>query len=103
MGRVFGSYGPANRNGDAATVSVTSTGGSDVKTVIPPPTATACLLSCETTDGRFTCDGTTAPGPAAGHLLKSAASAPLFLPVAVALKWVSTAGTQSVLQVTWLE
>jgi len=103
MGRIFNSYQPARRNGAQAFVSVTSSGSSDVQTLTPPPDATACFISCDGTDGRFTCDGATNPTATVGHILRAAMGAPIFLPMAVPLRWVSTAGTAAVLQVTWLE
>lgn len=86
-----------------AMVQVTSTATTDVHTLTPPShgPATGCLLSVDTTDGRFTLDGS-APSGSAGHLIKSGQAYPWYLPVAVTINFCSTAAANSVLNVTWL-
>lgn len=101
MPRVFNAYSPADRNGDDEHVAQTSANTGDVKTFTPPACATACFISVETTDARVTFGGDT-PDATNGLVFK-AAQQPVFIPLGVTIKHVSTAAANSILHVFWME
>lgn len=80
----------------------TSTSTANVQTLTIPKGALALLVSVETTSARLTTDGS-APASTKGHVIQTAQN-PLYLPFAAGatLKYASTAGTSSILNVTWL-
>jgi hypothetical protein len=81
------------------TQQATSTSTADPKTITTPVGTTAVLISALTTSARITFDGT-APASTNGVILPAGAL-PLLIPLrrSVAIKFASTAGTSSVLDV----
>jgi hypothetical protein len=79
-------------------VKLTSTGTADVQTLKLPSGTSAILLTCETTPGRITFDGS---NPTGGHVFPKDGSLQLeLLGIGTTLKWVSTAAANAVLQIT---
>jgi hypothetical protein len=89
---------------NGAPVQNTSTGTADVKTVTPPATATAFLVSIETNGARVTFDGST---PSATSLLLPTTGSqgtilPISWPSGGALKFASSIAGNSVVTIQWL-
>jgi hypothetical protein len=95
---------PKGYTPNGAPVQTTSTGTADAKTVTPPTTATAFLVSIETNAARVTLDGS-APGPTS-LLLPTTGSQGLILPIGFpaggAIKFASSIAGNSVVTVQWL-
>jgi hypothetical protein len=85
-----------------STAQATSTGTADVKTLAGPPTASCCYVNVSTTDARVTLDGST-PSATNGLIFKTGL-APIRLDIGstTAIKFVSTAAANSVVDVAWL-
>lgn len=77
-------------------------GSADVKTITPPAGAHAVFISVETTNARATLDGSDPSVASAPSLVIPKDAAPLLVPAAPTIKWVSTAAAASVLQACWL-
>lgn len=73
---------------------------STVRTFTPPGNAVACLITVETTDARVSFHGAD-PSSSVGHVIKVGQN-PYYHPAATAFRAASTAGTASVVNVTWL-
>lgn len=84
----------------SAHVQATSTGTSDVQTITVPANAKGCFICVETNAARVTFDGE-APGSTVG-LVFPAGVAPVFVPMASTIKFVSTAAANSVVDVLWI-
>jgi hypothetical protein len=95
---------PKGYSPNGAPVQTTSTGTADVKTVTPPTTATAFMVSIETNAARVTLDGS-APG-ATSLLLPTTGSQGLILPIGFpaggSIKFASSIAANSVVTVQWL-
>lgn len=81
---------------------VTSTGSSNVQTITKPVGAVACLITVSTNAARVTFDLST-PDSTNGLVFQAAAS-PVLIPFANNdLKFCSTAGSSSIIDILWLE
>lgn len=78
---------------------VTSTSTANVQTVTPPAGARAALVSVETTSARVTFAGG-APSATLGHVIP-VAQPPVLILTGDVFKFASTAGTSSVMNITW--
>lgn len=90
---------------NGAPVQNPSTGTADVKTVTPPVSATASLVSIETNGARVTFDGST-PG-ATSLLLPTTGSQgnllPISFPAGGVIKFASSIAGNSVVTIQWLQ
>lgn len=82
---------------------IVSTGSADVKTVTMPNGTSAIDLAVETTNARMTFDGTDPSAASAPSLVFPFGQVPVFRPVGpgTTIKFCSTAGTSSVLQLLY--
>ena len=87
---------------DSTQVQKTSTGTGDVQTATPPTNGPPrfCILTVETTSARVTFDGS-APASNNGHVIPAGAL-PWQCLVAPVIKFASTGGTSSVVNITWV-
>lgn len=91
----------------STTTTSTAADTSTVSTPTPPTKAgldvSAVLISCETTDGRFTFDGTSPAGGTGSHKIpKDQPPLLLLLGPGATIKAVSTAAAVCVINITWL-
>lgn len=84
------------------TATDTSPDASTVKTILPPKGTSAFEITVETTNARMTLDGTT-PSATNGHVIQKDNN-PWYVPCThdARIKWISTAGANSIVQVTFL-
>jgi hypothetical protein len=80
-----------------------STGSADVQTVTMPTNTSAIEFGVETTNARMTFDGTDPSAASAPSLVFPFGQVPVFRPVGpgTTIKFCSTAGTSSVLQLLY--
>ena len=88
-----------------STQQVTSTGTANLQSLAIPTGARALLISVETTDARMTFDGST-PGTTNGHVIKAGVN-PFVIElggaaIAPVVQFKSTAGANSIVDVTYL-
>lgn len=86
-----------------STATDTSPDASTVKTLTPPAGTTAMEITVETTNARMTLDGST-PTASNGHVVQKDQN-PWYVSVGTGavIKWLSTAGANSIVQVTYLQ
>lgn len=95
-------YDAANREGAAAFQQQSSPDTTTDVTFTRPKGANACFITVETTAARITFDGSD-PGAANGHKWPIDAIPTLVLFRGPAIRAASTAGTASLISITWLE